>query len=283
MWTIYKITNKINGKIYVGQTSRPVEQRWQEHKNGKTNKAHTSPLTRAINKYGWENFKTEVIETVNSAEEANIQEQYWIEYYHCAIPKYGKNCGYNLTLGGEGTKTITDIQKQAILQLWEQQNNITQISNKTHIDRHVISEVLTQFGVNCQDKNKHRFYHFHPVYVYNLTGSLIDVFDSLSETLKEYIDIPSNSIEEVLNHRHASTHNLIFLYEEDLEQLSKHLQRANSCHLGNVKSTNLKTGETIIYSTITEAERKTGIPRQTIRNRIRKTIIRDDIKWEDIN
>lgn len=91
---IYKITNKINGKIYIGQTTRSLQHRWQQHC---WISSRCSCLNKAIHKYGKENFTVEQIDVACDIDELNMKEQYWIEYYDCIAPK-----GYNLTSGGEG-------------------------------------------------------------------------------------------------------------------------------------------------------------------------------------
>ena len=280
MWTIYKITNTINGKSYIGQTCQKVEDRWNEHKRGKTSK--NSPLKRAIKKYGWDNFTKEVIETVETLEEALDREIYWIDYYKTCILVHGKNCGYNLSRGGEGVFIISPEQEKLIVNLWNQNNNLTKIGEIMKIDRHTVQRILIRNGFSEKELSKFKHYRYHPVYIYNLQGNLIDFFNSLSETLNEYSNINKNQIKNVLNHKLASTHQLIFLYEEDKDKLEEHLIRANKTHKGKVKSINLKTGEECFYQTITEAEKQTGICRQTIRNRIRKNIIKNNIKWIDL-
>lgn len=91
---IYKHTNKINGKSYIGQTCQDPARRWREDGSGYKD----SPLFwKAIQKYGWENFTHEILEEELSQSEANLREQYWIAYYNT----YGENAnGYNLTPGG---------------------------------------------------------------------------------------------------------------------------------------------------------------------------------------
>ena len=94
---IYKITNKINNKIYIGQSSY-VEKRWERHRTGpfnpNNNQYHT-PFYRAIRKYGLDNFNFEVIEECSQSE-LNDKEIYWIKYYDTTNPEKG----YNLTEGG---------------------------------------------------------------------------------------------------------------------------------------------------------------------------------------
>ena len=280
MWTIYKITNTINGKSYIGQTCQKVEDRWNEHKRGKTSK--NSPLKRAIEKYGWDNFTKEVIETIETLEEALDREIYWIDYYKTCVLVHGKDCGYNLSRGGEGVFVISPEQEKLIVHLWNQNNSLTKIGEIMKIDRHTVQRILIRNGFSEKELSKFKHYRYHPIYVYNLQGDLIDFFNSLSETLNEYSNINKNQIKNVLSHKLASTHQLIFLYEEDKNKLEEHLIRANKTHKGKVKSINLKTGEECIYQTITEAEKQTGICRQTIRNRIRKNIVKNNIKWIDL-
>lgn len=94
-YTIYIHTNKINGKVYVGQTSQSVEQRWRNG-NGYINNTY---FNRAIEKYGWDNFKHEILCTGLSEEEADRMEIVMIARFCSNDP----DKGYNLTIGGEGT------------------------------------------------------------------------------------------------------------------------------------------------------------------------------------
>ena len=75
---IYKITNKINNKCYIGQ-SIDINRRWLEHKNP-NNWDRKSILYDAFKKYDIENFSFEIIEECNQ-EELNEREIYWIDYY----------------------------------------------------------------------------------------------------------------------------------------------------------------------------------------------------------
>lgn len=93
---IYKITNKLNGQAYVGQ-SVYIKRRWTNHKSealNKNSKRYNSAICRAIRKYGIENFDFEILEECNQ-NELNIKEIYWISYYNTY------HNGYNETLGGD--------------------------------------------------------------------------------------------------------------------------------------------------------------------------------------
>jgi group I intron endonuclease len=93
---IYKVTNSINDKIYVGKTTKSLEERMKHHF---CHKKSNTVFHRAINKYGKESFKYEVLERCKIAEELSEREKYWIKYYNSILPN-----GYNMTVGGEGTQ-----------------------------------------------------------------------------------------------------------------------------------------------------------------------------------
>lgn len=91
---IYKITNKINGKVYIGQTIRTVEERWKAHYYECVNQKLNTRLGRAIRKYGFVNFRIEVIEKTDDLDKREI---FYISKYRSC----GKN-GYNIKIGGSG-------------------------------------------------------------------------------------------------------------------------------------------------------------------------------------
>jgi group I intron endonuclease len=97
---VYKITNLINGKLYIGKADDVVE-RWQKHLSD-TRTMRGFILHNAIRKYGKENFDISVIEECESEEKALEREMFWIAEYKTNICKYGNQFGYNLTDGGEG-------------------------------------------------------------------------------------------------------------------------------------------------------------------------------------
>lgn len=102
MGYIYKITNKINGKIYIGQTIKTVEERWEQHK--KKAKQHPNRyLYDAMNRYGYDNFDIEIIEECPN-EKLNEQEIYWIKQLH-SFYLDKESIGYNMTIGGDGGNT----------------------------------------------------------------------------------------------------------------------------------------------------------------------------------
>ena len=89
---IYKISNKINNKIYFGQTIRSLFERIKDYKLLKTNHY----LQNSINKYGFENFEFEIIDTATTIEELNEKEIFYINKFN----SMDKTIGYNLESGG---------------------------------------------------------------------------------------------------------------------------------------------------------------------------------------
>ena len=125
---IYKITNLINQKSYIGQAV-DIESRFRQHKTTAYNeKSHNYeyPLYRAIRKYGLENFSFEVLEECLRSD-LNQKEKYWVAKYDTYFN------GYNQTLGGDGgivapkEKIIgvitdlktTDLYHREIAEKWE--------------------------------------------------------------------------------------------------------------------------------------------------------------------
>ena len=92
-YIIYKHTNKINNKSYIGLTCQDPKLRWR---NGKGYKPCVK-FYNAIQKYGWNNIKHEILYTNLSEQEAKAKEIELISYYKAC------NISYNITDGGDGT------------------------------------------------------------------------------------------------------------------------------------------------------------------------------------
>src|SRR5208282_461224 len=100
MFYVYKIVNKINGKIYIGKTVN-VEERWLMHIYHAQSKC-LYPLQKAIKKYGKDNFEISILENFESEDIALDREKFWITEFKTNVSKYGNEFGYNLTDGGDG-------------------------------------------------------------------------------------------------------------------------------------------------------------------------------------
>lgn len=96
---IYKITNLINQKAYIGQTIKDGQTRWlehQKHSNGTHINDQNKSLYRAMRKYGIENFSFEILQdNIESYEDLDKAEIYWIDFFNTFVD------GYNETSGGQ--------------------------------------------------------------------------------------------------------------------------------------------------------------------------------------
>ena len=95
---IYKITNNINQKVYIGQTRQKPKNRWLSHKS--CHKSKPYPLYNAMRKYGIENFSFDVIEENIQLELLTERENHWIKEFNSIPPGHG----YNITKGKNSNK-----------------------------------------------------------------------------------------------------------------------------------------------------------------------------------
>ena len=104
MGYIYKITNNVNSKVYIGQTKKTIEERFNQHI--KCAKEHVNQyLYDAMNHYGIENFSVSLIEECEDCL-LDEKERYWIREHHSWTGD--ENCtGYNMTVGGGGGDTFS--------------------------------------------------------------------------------------------------------------------------------------------------------------------------------
>lgn len=101
---IYKITNLLNNKIYIGQTTRSIKLRFKEHiESALYDKTKNTHLYKAIKKYGKNNFKIELIEECKNIEHLNEQEKFYIEKFNSLCPN-----GYNYLRGGLNCYSLTE-------------------------------------------------------------------------------------------------------------------------------------------------------------------------------
>lgn len=102
---IYKITNKITNKIYIGQTTRNPYIRWNKHQRISLNPNNKdfSFIHSSIRKYGVDNFTFDVIDTAENKEELNEKEIYYIKKFNSMAPN-----GYNLTSGGQSPRVLSE-------------------------------------------------------------------------------------------------------------------------------------------------------------------------------
>lgn len=108
---IYKITNTINKKIYIGQT-KDINRRFREHRQCGYNRVQNKYLYNAIKKYGVDAFTFEILEYV---ENYNEREHYWINYFEST----NSNKGYNIDNTGTPHHHKKELTEQELFQLYQ--------------------------------------------------------------------------------------------------------------------------------------------------------------------
>lgn len=178
MGFIYKITNILNEKVYIGQTRCSVDGRWKEHIDcsyNKSSSAYDGYLHRAIRKYGVSAFLVEQIEECDNSM-LDEREIYWIKQYH----SMGK--GYNLTHGGGGRFLYTE---EELLSEWNKGKNAKEISESLGID---LSQLTARLGflVGREEVRKRKIAstaksNRKPVYQYGYDGRFIAEYESIDD------------------------------------------------------------------------------------------------------
>ena len=149
---IYKITNKVNGKSYIGQTVQSVKERFYQHCATKCSQAILNMVIhKAITKYGKSNFTIEVIEEVESAN-LNDRERYWIRYYD------SYNNGYNSTEGGQdGIKLFKNLDTESIVREYKSGKSLREIGRLFNVDKQTIKDLLVRNNINLRTTRTYKF------------------------------------------------------------------------------------------------------------------------------
>lgn len=174
---IYKITNQVNQKVYIGKTTSSINRRWNQHKSElNKNKDVNRPLYKAIRKYGVKNFIIEMIEECPS-EIVNEREIYWIQQYD------SYHNGYNATLGGDGKSYVN---YEIVINLWNQGLNCKQICEKTSYSNDTVCKILDEYGIP-RESRKSRGYQSQSKSVEMIdknTNEVLITFPSIQKALK---------------------------------------------------------------------------------------------------
>jgi len=137
---IYRIRNTINGKIYIGQTSKNIATRFMQHtSSAKKQRNNCYKLENAINKYGKENFTIEEILRTENEEDANQLEISFISKYDTI------NRGYNIQSGGRGNRDIKGSKNPRSKLTDTQVDDIKALASSKALNQ---KELATKFNVN---------------------------------------------------------------------------------------------------------------------------------------
>ena len=183
MGHIYMIKNKKNGKIYIGQTIRPIKTRLEEHRTGRSSGCRS--IYNAIKKHGWENFEKDWYECPD--DDLNFYEEMLVALLGTLSPS-----GYNLRGGGSGGKMSEETKqknREAHLGKTHSEETKHKITESSHLYGKV-GEKHPMYGKTHSDESKQKMSESkkgdkHPkskiVYQYDLDDNLVQTFGSGGE------------------------------------------------------------------------------------------------------
>lgn len=190
MGYIYKITNKLTNKIYIGQTIN-LSEREKDYKFFRSQLKRQPKIYNSIKKYGWENFTFEAIEECDNFV-LNERERYWQEHYNTV--EEGYNCCYTSTT--DKKKTFSNESKEK-LRLFR--------TGKKHT-----KETLDKI-------NKHKC---KCVCQYNLEGSFIQEWNSIKEAAST-INISESAISACISHKKKHAGGFIWKLNKSINSKAK--------------------------------------------------------------
>lgn len=200
---IYKITNSVNDKVYIGQTIKKPNNRLTEHIYVATHPSIDckSKLHAAMRKHGVEAFRIETVE-VCDVSELNDREIYWIDKYD------SYRNGYNNTLGGSGARKEID---NSFVNLWDEGLTLSEISRKTGSTCKTIKSRLCALGITDADISDHMKKrmskaHTKVIHQYDMNGNYITSYRSVSEA-SSVTGININCLRGVLCKQHQTAGN----------------------------------------------------------------------------
>lgn len=145
---IYIIKNKINNKVYVGQTTVSIKLRFQNHLSAARH-GKDYIIGKAIRKYGEENFYVELLEECLK-EELNDREIYWISYFNSTNSRFG----YNISIGGNVIRVTKELNKNKVLELFNSGIPAFKIAKLLHTGVSNITNLLKdaniKYGIDLQ-------------------------------------------------------------------------------------------------------------------------------------
>ena len=208
MYIVYQHKNKINGKIYIGITSRNPEERWGS--NGCNYK--TSPhFYSAIQKYGWDNFEHNILFTNLTKEQACLKEQELIKEFNSMNREYG----YNSTSGGE-IFTMNEETKQKISQsMMGNKNGLGHVCTEekkqkiseaqkgrkfTEEHKQKLSDAAKNRHVPCSEEKKKTLSQNYPHKKQVYCEELNMIYESVQECSRQ-LGIPATNISKLCNGR----------------------------------------------------------------------------------
>ena len=201
---IYKITNDINQKVYIGKTERSIEERFKEHCRAYNyEQVEKRPLYAAMKKYGTEHFHVELVEETDNPEE---REQYWIKFYN----SYGD--GYNATMGGDSKRYMDYDEMINIYQAVQNMNKTAKIAGQCAKQ---ISQILKNANVPILSSQEiSRKQNSKSVVQTDKQNNFVAEFSSAAEAGRS-INKPNTHINACCNHKRQTAYGYKWYFAEE--------------------------------------------------------------------
>lgn len=294
---IYKYTNKINGKVYIGQTTRE-KSRYNQHMESRTSNHENSIFHNAIKKHGWDSFEYKVLFRINCSNFQDLintldsKERVAIKYFNST----NNNYGYNLSSGGRsGYRTIgkpifqINLEDGSIIKGWD---SIREAYDTLGIDNSSISKACKKkkpykgyiwlykedYNINVvsdiiknykkrqlknkkkqlKNEEKNRIKKDNEIVQLSIKGSLIKIWNSVVEAGNS-INISPTTIIDVINHKYCTAGGYIWMKLSEYNNLDINLYLSNI----NIKKKSIVQfsldGKFIkIWDSLSEAIKSTG-------------------------
>ena len=276
MGYIYKVTNVVNGKVYIGQTIHTIEWRWNTHLVAAYNDRmgdHNVLFHRAIRKYGIDAFKVKQLEKCDNSI-LNDREKYWIKKYN-SYPN-----GYNLTIGGEGTRKYEDSD---ILNYWNLGYAASDIGRLLGCGRNTARVRLIGMGVSADELRKRGNLAISErkqkrIYQYDKNGIFLKTFYSATEASKE-IKCNLSNISGAAQGNIKSAGGYLWSYEKK-DKIDVFPKKKGYTIIGKYTRNNELVE---IYLSLTAAQKNTGISRKTLSIKAETGELYKDYYWRYIN
>jgi group I intron endonuclease len=207
---IYVIRNKINSRVYIGQTIRPISKRFEEH-IANTRGEHLK-LYKAIKKYGSDNFYIELIEECDS-KLLNEREIYWISYFNSY-----KN-GYNSTPGGNAPYSKLEDDIDDIIQLYKSGYSSLYIARKYNCSDITILTLLSANKVKIRTQSKQIIcVELNKIFVNYSKCAEYLISENIPQALNKWTVVEAISKACKYKNKYLNMH---FLYCEDIDKYYK--------------------------------------------------------------
>jgi group I intron endonuclease len=262
---IYKATNKINGKSYIGQTVSFRQRVWQHLR---CRPEEDCLFHRAIEQFGRDNFTWDIIDSCENQKEATLLEKHYIKLYDTYRNGYNENKG---GVGGHNARAVVCLTKNG--DFYKRYDSAADTKKDGFWDSNVLEcckgllYTCNGFQFMFEDdykRNGAKTYekpgsaNMRSVIQCDENGNFIQKFKSLNDASKS-TGANRTTISGVLSHKYKYANGFIFVYEEDfpIKDLSIYEKRKKGKRVAQI---DIKTGKVIkVYDRMADAGRELGV------------------------